>query len=123
MNQEAGSCAKSLEEWRREIDQLDSELLRLLNQRARIACELGAIKVAAGMPAYDERRERQVLERVRAQNTGPLTAESVTSIFRRVILETRRIGTQAMRQHNMKWRVQERIQEQSNGHQHGTRRV
>ncbi len=55
---------KTLADWRREIDALDTEILRLLSQRARIACELGAIKVASGLPAYDGRRERQVLDRV-----------------------------------------------------------
>jgi chorismate mutase len=114
---------KSLQEWRREIDLVDSELLRLLNRRAQIACELGAIKVANGLPAYDGRRERQVLAGVCAQNPGPLAAESVASIFRRIILETRRIGTLSMRQQNGKRKVKDGIEEQSNGHQHGSRRV
>jgi chorismate mutase len=114
---------KSLQEWRQEIDLLDNELLRLLNQRARIACELGAIKVANGLAAYDGRRERQVLARIRAENQGPLTVESVASIFRRIILETRRIGTWSMRQQNGKWKAKDGIEEQSNGHQHGSWRV
>ncbi|HMF90128.1 MAG TPA: chorismate mutase [Candidatus Angelobacter sp.] len=115
--------AKSLQGWRREIDLLDRELLRLLNRRAEIACELAAIKVAAGLPAYDGRREQQVLDRVCAQSQGPLPVESVTGIFRRIILETRRIGTLAMRKQIGKWKVKEGIKEQSNGHQHGSRRV
>src|SRR6516165_407117 len=117
MKQETQSTTKSLEEWRKEIDKLDSELLRLLNRRARIACELGAIKVANGLPAYDGRRERQVLARVLAENQGPLTADSVTNICRRIILETRRIGTWSMRQQNGKWKVKDGNEEQSNGHQ------
>lgn len=102
MNQANGNGLKTLERRRREIDRLDKELLRLLNQRAKIACELGAIKVASGLPAYDGRRERQVLARVRAENQGPLTAESVIRIFRRIILETRRIGTRSMREQTSK---------------------
>jgi chorismate mutase len=123
MSQATEASAKSLQEWRQEIDLLDNELLRLLNRRARIACELGAIKVANGLPAYDGRRERQVLARVLAENQGPLTADSVTNIFRRIILETRRIGTWSMRQQNGKWKVKDGNEEQSNGHQHGSRRV
>lgn len=91
-----------LEKWRREIDQIDNELLRLLNQRARIACELGVIKVASRLPAYDGRRERQVLARMLAENQGPLEAKSVASIFSRIILETRRIGIESMRQQRAK---------------------
>jgi chorismate mutase len=123
MSRATETNAKSLPEWRQEIDLLDNELLRLLNRRAEIACELGAIKVANGLPAYDGRREQQVLARVCAQNPGPLPAESVAGIFRRIILETRRIGTRSMRQQQRKWKDINGIKEQSNGYQHGSRRV
>ena len=98
MNQQTENGVHLLDKWRREIDRLDHELLRLLNQRARIACQLGVIKTNSGLPAYDGRRERQVLARVRAKNRGPLGPKSVTNIFRRIILETRRIGIWSMRQ-------------------------
>ncbi len=113
---ETGTTEKSLEEWRAEIDQLDDELLRLLNRRARIACALGAVKVAAGLPAYDSRRERQVLARVGSANPGPFEKESVTRIFRRIILETRRIGTLSMRQQCMKLEFSQLGKEHRNGH-------
>jgi chorismate mutase/prephenate dehydratase len=116
MSQETEASRKSLEGWRREIDLLDTELLRLLNRRAKIACELGAIKIASGLPAYDGQRERQVLARVRAQNAGPLPQESVASIFSSIILETRRIGTWSMQQQDRKANLNDGIQEQSNGH-------
>jgi chorismate mutase len=87
---------KTLDGWRRQIDALDSELLRLLNQRAAIACEIASIKVASGLPAYDGNRERQVLARVIEKNTGPLDDQSVTDIFSGIIRETRRLGTQRM---------------------------
>ena len=87
---------KTLDDWRRQIDALDSELLRLLNQRAAIACEIASIKVSAGLPAYDANRERQVLARVLEKNTGPLDEQSVIDIFSGIIRETRRLGTQRM---------------------------
>jgi chorismate mutase len=91
---------KTLEGWRRQIDALDCELLRLLNQRAAIACEIASIKVASGLPAYDGNRERQVLARVIEKNTGPLDDQSVTDIFSGIIRETRRLGTQRMEEQN-----------------------
>jgi chorismate mutase len=87
---------KTLEDWRREINALDTEILRLLSQRAKIACEIGSIKVASGLPAYDGRREQQVLDRVCAENPGPLSSESIAHIFSGIIRETRRIGTKSM---------------------------
>jgi chorismate mutase len=87
---------KTLDGWRSQIDALDTELLRLLNQRAAIACEIASIKVASGLQAYDGNRERQVLARVVEKNTGPLDKQSVTDIFSGIIRETRRLGTQRM---------------------------
>lgn len=95
-NHQTANGDKSLDDWRRQIDALDSELLCLLNQRATIACEIAAIKVASGLPAYDGNRERQVLARVVEKNTGPLDEQSVTDIFSGIIRETRRLGTQRM---------------------------
>ena len=89
---------KSLDDWRSQIDALDAELLRLLTQRAAIACEIASIKVASGLPAYDGNRERQVIARVVEKNTGPLDQQSVTDIFSGIIRETRRLGTQWMQE-------------------------
>jgi chorismate mutase len=109
--------ARRLRKWRDEIDRIDNALLGLLNQRAAIACELGAVKIASGLPAYDGRRERQVLARMRDANHGPLSGESVTRIFHRIILETRRIGIESMRQQRRKSAAVRRLgREQSNGH-------
>jgi chorismate mutase-like protein len=98
------SSGKTLGDWRQEIDTLDTEILRLLNQRARVACELGVIKVASGLPAYDGQREQQVLDRVCAGNQGPLRGESVARIFRSIIRETRQIGTESMAEQSSKQR-------------------
>ena len=89
---------KTLAGWREEIDALDAELLRLLNQRAAIACEIAAIKVASGLPAYDPGREAHVLARIAAHNSGPLDEHSVIAIFSSIIHETRRLGTQRMQE-------------------------
>jgi chorismate mutase / prephenate dehydratase len=98
MGLQNGTGDKTLADWRRQIDALDAELLRLLNQRAAIACEIASIKVASGLPAYDGNRESQVLARVAEKNAGPLDQQSVTAIFRGIIQETRRLGTQRMQQ-------------------------
>jgi chorismate mutase len=91
---------KTLEDWRQEIDALDTELVRLLNQRAAIACEIALVKVARGLAAYDCRREEQVLERVKRKNDGPLDGQSIAAIFQSIIEETRRLGTERMREVN-----------------------
>ena len=106
---------KSIEKWRNEIDILDGELLRLLNKRARIASELGALKLSSGLPVYDGRRERQVLARLCESNPGPLDHESVSSIFRSIIRESRRL--ESLQQHPQgKSRYRQSGQEYPHGH-------
>ena len=80
-----------IEHWRREIDEIDEELLRLLNMRARLALKVGALKHAADIPFLDEDRERTVLERLQEINGGPLDERAVGRVFRRIIRESRRV--------------------------------
>jgi chorismate mutase-like protein len=84
----------TIEYWRTEIDEIDRELLRLLNRRARLALKVGSLKQAAGLPCCDPDRERAVLSTLRQANTGPLDSRAVTKLFRRIIGESRRVETQ-----------------------------
>jgi chorismate mutase-like protein len=93
-----GTGEKTLVEWRGEIDALDGELLRLLNRRAAIACEIAQVKVSSGIAAYDPAREAEVLARITAQNSGPFEDESVRAIFHSIIHETRCLGTKRMQE-------------------------
>jgi chorismate mutase len=93
--EEKGPKAMTIEYWRTEIDEIDRELLRLLNRRARLALKVGALKRSAGLPCCDPDRERAVLSTLRQANTGPLDSRAITKLFRRIIGESRRVETQA----------------------------
>jgi chorismate mutase len=80
-----------IEHWRKEIDDIDAELLRLLNMRARLALKVGALKHAANLPFCDPDRERIVLRRLQDMNCGPLDQRAVDKVFRRIIRESRRV--------------------------------
>lgn len=73
---------------RAEIDAIDDELLRLLNRRASIALRVGEVKRQADTSLCDHHREREVLDRLCKQNTGPLDEQNVESIFQRIIDES-----------------------------------
>src|SRR3989442_15327147 len=85
----------SIEDWRTEINTLDRELLRLLNQRARIALKAGESKAASGLSLCDHTREREVIERMCGANEGPLDDRAIIELFRAVIHESRRIQNRA----------------------------
>ncbi len=74
-----------LQKLRSQIDALDVRLVKLLNERTRHVLEIGRFKQATGGEIYAPDREEAVLQRVLAQNTGPLTEESLRAIYREVM--------------------------------------
>ena len=77
----------TLEELRRDIDRVDEVLVRLLNERARCACEIGRLKKELGVDVYQPEREKQVLEHVRSVAAeGPLGPEAIARLFERIIV-------------------------------------
>src|SRR5260221_14792916 len=81
----------SIDDWRSRIDGLDKQLLRLLNERARIALKVGESKREAGASLCDHTREREVIERMCEANEGPLDERAIVELYRAVIHESRRI--------------------------------
>ena len=75
----------SLPEHRKAIDQIDAEIVRLLNERTRHVLEIGSIKLKAGEEIYAPHRERIVYQRVCKLNKGPITNDSLKSIYREVM--------------------------------------
>jgi chorismate mutase len=89
---------QDLDGWRRRIDEIDSQLMRLLNSRSACAVEIGKIKRALGLPIYSAEREAWILERVMRDNPGPLDATAVRRVFERIIDESRRLERLAAEQ-------------------------
>lgn len=81
--------SKKLKKKRKEIDLIDRKLLTLLNQRLRIAMEIGEIKKEMGRKIYDPKREHEILERMKLKNKGPLRDEDLEKIFRTIIKVSR----------------------------------
>ena len=53
-----------LDQIRKEIDQIDQELVALLERRMVCVSEVVAYKKAKGLPVLDQGREREVLEKI-----------------------------------------------------------
>ncbi|MDE2599821.1 MAG: prephenate dehydratase [Rhodocyclaceae bacterium] len=64
------------------IDAIDSEVLRLINERAKIAHRIGQIKQGN---IYRPEREAQVLRRLAEDNPGPLPDTAVQRISREIM--------------------------------------
>lgn len=74
---------------RKKINQLDSDLLQIFNQRAALALEIGKVKEELGLPIYDPSREKLIFERMQESNKGPLDNAAIIRLFERVIDESR----------------------------------
>ncbi len=87
---------------RRRIDVIDDQLMKLLNSRSACAVEIGRVKRQLGMAVYQPEREAWILERVEANNPGPLDPGAVRRVFERVIDEGRRLERLAQEENDEK---------------------
>lgn len=76
---------------RKRIDLLDDVLLRIFNERARLALEIGHHKKLLGLPVYDPSREKRIFSRMKDDNPGPLDDGAIVRLYERVIDESRRL--------------------------------
>jgi chorismate mutase len=87
---------EELERWRKRIDEIDEQLLKLLNQRSQCAVEIGHFKRKVNLPAYQPERELEVLRHVVESNHGPLDNAAIRRLFERIIDEARSLERRVM---------------------------
>lgn len=76
----------SLDKLRKQIDQLDEKLVRLLNERVDVALEIGKTKKEQGGEIYVPSREKAVFERIcQLNHEGPLPDKSARAIYREIM--------------------------------------
>ncbi|MDH3544495.1 MAG: chorismate mutase [Desulfuromonadales bacterium] len=81
----------TIDDYRKEINRLDGELLRIFNERAALALKIGEIKKEMNIPVYDPAREKRIFDAMSNDNPGPLENEAIIRLFERVIDESRRL--------------------------------
>jgi chorismate mutase/prephenate dehydratase len=77
-----------LSSFREQIDRIDEQIHELLNQRARLAQQVGVTKQAQGLHTadfYRPEREAQVLRKAIERNQGPLRNEEIVRLFREIM--------------------------------------
>src|SRR5216683_1034387 len=74
-----------LDDWRSRINDLDEQILHLLNQRGQAALQIGELKRQQDRPYFVPEREAQLIDRLLALNTGPLTADALRAVWREIL--------------------------------------
>jgi chorismate mutase/prephenate dehydratase len=75
----------NLDHLREQIDSLDGEIVRLLNERIQVVQAIGEAKKESGAEIYVPSRERAVFEKIKRLNEGPLPEESAHAIYREIM--------------------------------------
>jgi chorismate mutase/prephenate dehydratase len=79
---------ENLNELRVEIDRLDKDIVRLIQERTKVASQIGEVKRKAGEPIYRPDREKEVYSKITKENKGPLTDSVLKSIYREIMSGT-----------------------------------
>ncbi len=75
----------NLKRLRKAVDSIDTRILEMLNERAKIILEIGKIKARKGKSVYVPHRETAVYKKITASNKGPLSDEALRAIFREIM--------------------------------------
>ena len=76
-----------LTELRNKIDSLDSQIVELLNERAKVVVKVGEYKRTekGAPPIYAPDRERAVMDKIKASNKGPLPDKCLMAVYRELM--------------------------------------
>jgi len=85
--QPSSDLTQALTSSRQRIDSIDSQIVKLLNERAQVVREVGLIKKQYHAPASAPGREEQVLRRAAEEARAPLTPAAIQAIYRVILHE------------------------------------
>ncbi len=74
-----------IDDLRKKIDEIDSQILKLLNRRAELVIEVGRFKAEQNLDFHVPQREEEIYTRLAGENTGPFPSQAVRPVFREVI--------------------------------------
>ncbi|MEQ6388722.1 bifunctional 3-deoxy-7-phosphoheptulonate synthase/chorismate mutase [Bacillaceae bacterium S4-13-58] len=73
-----------LEALRKNLDEVNLELLELISKRGEIVKQIGQVKDKQGMFRFDPVRERKMLDMITAQNKGPFEKSTIEHLFKEI---------------------------------------
>ncbi|MCB1178770.1 MAG: prephenate dehydratase [Leptospiraceae bacterium] len=76
---------EDLSELRKQIDSLDKDIVSKIQERASVANKIGEIKRSKGEAIYRPDREKDVYDRIKKLNNGPLPDSVLIAIYREIM--------------------------------------
>src|SRR5204862_5573115 len=81
----------SLDELRRQLDDLDDQIVDLLARRADVSRNVAQVKQREGGSVYAPAREAEIFDRLTRRAEGRLTPENLKAIYREIIAGSREL--------------------------------
>ena len=80
----------NLTKYRDQINEIDDQILRLLQKRAEISKQVGAVKAETGVAeVYVPHRQKQIIERLKAENHGKFPEAALEAIWTEILSASR----------------------------------
>ncbi len=74
-----------IEEFRRQIDAIDNQILELLNRRAEVVVRIGEEKAKGNVAYHSPEREEEIIHRLTRENRGPFPSRAVKGVYREIL--------------------------------------
>ena len=87
---QGGIQMTDLQECRRQIDEIDSEILRLFEKRMKVSEDVANYKIRTGKPVFDAVREREKLKSLGEQAHGEFNALGIQEVFQQIMAISRK---------------------------------
>lgn len=85
MPDETTEPQERIAEVRSRIDEIDCQLVRLLNERAKCSLEIRNLKPQVHWGLYDPKREEEIFGNLAKCNEGPLYADNLREIYEAIL--------------------------------------
>lgn len=86
-----------MERFRKKIDKIDEQLVKLLDERMELAFELGKLKKEKGRGVFDASREKEVYDKLKALPKQTIRDDEIETLYQEIIRISRLHGERGMR--------------------------
>ena len=89
---------RDLAELRKEIDEIDIQMVKLFEQRMAVSEEVAEYKVAVGKKILDKEREKRKIQAVKAMTHSAFNSHGVEELYNQIMAMSRKLQYQRMEQ-------------------------
>ena len=90
-----------LSEIREQLDEIDSQIVRLYEKRMELCTEVGLTKIASGKKVYDKEREMQKLATLSQMASNEFNQRGITELYEQLMAMSRKLQYQILTEHGV----------------------